>query len=151
MSTREKRSFSWLPARLVRGSVVAAAAEPDDARLLILRGSKIFVEEDWMGRNTKNRFDTPDRILSLLERIPVDTVILDSSVPATEQRAYHQLLRKALEQASSKWKLSATYPVHQVLNRNAEDALSVYTRRDIRNSQRAENIDVGLIRSLTNR
>lgn len=136
---------------LGEGSVVGAAAQAMNERFLILRGSKILAEEDWLGRDTRNRFPTTSETLDLLERIPVDFVILDASVPEHERRDYHDVLRRALLGEPLQWQNIGSFPVRRHGGQVVPNALEVYATRRDADAERRGRIDTGLIRSLNDR
>jgi hypothetical protein len=59
--------------------VAEAAALGRRPRPMILRGSKILANDDWMGYRLKVRHDSPEAILRDLEAMHVDYVLLDRS------------------------------------------------------------------------
>lgn len=85
------------------GSVIASAAtESDSADITVLRGSKVFIHEDWMGRHSDEKFSSVEEITQVLENIPVDVVIFDVVAIKKRQKNYHALLETALNQPGSK-------------------------------------------------
>jgi hypothetical protein len=139
---------------LGEGSIVAAAAEAaaevGEDQFLILRGSKMLVDEDWLMRNWTSRVSTTEEIDAMLERIPVNAVIIDTIWHEFQKRPYHTLLREALENAPARWKKVGTYP----LRRGGQlfpKALQVYVSSGGPRSPRQHPIDTDFIRSVTGR
>lgn len=128
------------------GSVVATAAsesESDSADVTVLRGSKVFIHEDWMGRNSDEKFSSVEEITQVLENIPVDVVIFDVVAVKQRQKNYHTLLEAALNQPGSKWKLMNKFPVTKYGEKH-NDALLVYMLEN----KSTQSIDYQLVKNL---
>lgn len=57
----------------------------------VLRGSKVLATDDWMGRNFRLRYETPEAVLAALEAMHVDYLVLDSA-PDTHALGYWPLV-----------------------------------------------------------
>lgn len=57
----------------------------------VLRGSKVLATDDWMGRNFRLRYETPEAALAALEAMHVDYVVLDGA-PDTQVLGYWSLI-----------------------------------------------------------
>ena len=111
------------------GSTVAAVALAERRpHNVLLRGSKIFVREDWMGRGTEDRFESSKEISDLLDRMPVNVVIVDDAMPTPERRPYHDRVKETVSEDKRTWELARSLPVVR-LGRLHENALHVYVRR----------------------
>jgi 4-amino-4-deoxy-L-arabinose transferase-like glycosyltransferase len=69
---------------------------------IVLRASKQFSISDWMGRQYRLRYDTPDQIQAYLESIPVRLVVAQS-LPAQTGPPHHRLLRETLARYRDRW------------------------------------------------
>lgn len=88
------------------GSVVAESATVNRLHNnVVLRGSKLLVNEDWQGRNSEDKFTTSEELIKLFNDLHVDAVILDIAVPEERRRNYHDLLETTLLEENSDWKL----------------------------------------------
>jgi hypothetical protein len=113
------------------GSLVAAVAL-QEARLgsYILLGKKILAGGDWLGRNTEDRFDTPEKLAALLDEIPVTIVVIDDQIPSNYQWPYHERLRKLVASEGDRWEPIGSYPETQE-GIFFENSLHVYARRPV--------------------
>lgn len=103
-----------------------ASLEPRPSKV-VLRGSKLFVVEDWLGRGAEERYRSAPEVLALLDAIPVSTVVVDTTTVAAETRGYHARVDAAVA-SSPEWTLSGSYPL-QRFGRPHPDGLRVYRRR----------------------
>lgn len=110
------------------GSWIAglAAREPRPSSI-VLRGSKLFGVEDWLGRGSKEFVQTRDELLGLLDRVPVNVVIVDTTTEPSEARGYHAGLAAAMA-SSEAWEPAAVYPLLR-RGRRTSEGLRVYRRR----------------------
>lgn len=110
------------------GAWIAAVAglEPRPSTV-VARGSKLFVVEDWLGRDTEERYAGADEVMALLDAIPVSVVVVDGTTLAGEVRGYHARVA-AVVAASPAWERAGAYPV-QRFGREFPEGLVVYRRR----------------------
>jgi hypothetical protein len=114
------------------GSLVAAVALRE-ARLgsYILLGKKILAGGDWVGRNTEDRFDTPEKLATLLDEVPVTIIVIDDRVPQDlEKRPYQDRLSKLVAAEDNIWEPIGSYPQMQE-GIVFPDSLHVYARRPV--------------------
>jgi hypothetical protein len=91
------------------GAVIARRLETDRARsTYIVRGSKMIADQTWSGRRYTLRYREPQSVLALLERIPVDYILFDTSAPSTPDA---DLLGAALASPQSKFALRSSLPI----------------------------------------
>lgn len=101
----------WLVASdpLGEGAIVAAGAFESQQRspsaLSVLRGSKALSTSDWMGRDYAQAATTEAGMLELLDKLKVQRVFLDLSVPPEMRREHEILLEKTLGGATGRWTL----------------------------------------------
>jgi dolichyl-phosphate-mannose-protein mannosyltransferase len=113
------------------GSLVAAIALQEARRgSYVLLGKKILAGGDMLGRNTEDRFDTPEKLAALLDEIPVTLIVIDDQVPLDKHYPYHDRLRKLVARESDRWELIGSYPETSGGN-FFENALHVYARRPV--------------------
>ncbi len=79
----------------------------------ILRGSKLLASDDWMGRNFRLHFETPEAILEALEARQVDYVVLDGA-PAARQLPYWPLVHALVTSRPDRFQLVLDRPVDAV-------------------------------------
>src|SRR5208337_2650015 len=85
----------------------------------------------------------------LLNRIPVDVVVIDESTPRVNRRRYHDLLRQTMSNANMEWQEVATLSVVRA-GISYPDSLHVFGRRgDHAGIVPGSSVDVELIKSLT--
>lgn len=111
------------------GSVIAAiaAARPAEAPVC-LRASKILVSEDWLGRNTRERFPAPQDLRRLLDALPVQAVMIDDALVKDWRRPYHQQLAQLVRADPDTWRAGGAY--HVIRNGKPGPGLvSIYFRR----------------------
>ncbi len=124
------------------GSVIARAAELDSEKQnVIVRGSKLLVAEDWVGRNPVSKFKSTQEVSQTLANIPVDAVILDNTIAEYRRREYHQQLEYILKYDTDNWQLVDKLPAIKK-GKLHEDGLLVYVSRNI---QTNKSIDTDMI------
>lgn len=113
------------------GSLIAALAlkEPQPESY-VLRGKTILAGGGWMWNNTEDRFDTPQKLATLLDDIPVSLVVIDDRIPSLEVRPYQQRLKNLLASEPNTWKLIGSYSQVRGGLRSA-DSLHVYARQPV--------------------
>lgn len=133
------------------GSVIAEIAAANIASSPVcLRGSKILVDEDWLGRGAKDRFHTEAELQTMLDSISVDAVMVDEAIVEQWRRPYHALLSKLLRADPVRWRLAAAFPV--VRGGIAYPAsVSVYYRQRSNDSLAPKATDMALIGKLMQR
>jgi 4-amino-4-deoxy-L-arabinose transferase-like glycosyltransferase len=95
-----------------QGMFIAEMAEREDRPAhIILRADKVLSTSDWHGREYRSYFNTPEKMMDYLRSIPVGVVIIDRSVPLTEQTPDQHLLKKTLQLYSSSWDPFGSFPV----------------------------------------
>ncbi len=73
------------------GALIAAAALLRPNQLSVQRGTKVLSSSDWMRRDYKQAFKSPEDLVSLLQSAGIGWLVIDTSVPADRKQA-HQLL-----------------------------------------------------------
>lgn len=111
------------------GSLVAAVALAQPRpQAIVLRGSKVLIHEDWLGHGTQDRYATVASVDSLLRGVPVDVVVVDDAMQASQRRPYHDRVESAAR--DSFWTALAPLPVTW-LGRKHDAALHAYVRTDL--------------------
>jgi len=129
------------------GAVIAEAASKRRENDFVLRGSKVFVERDWYGRVFEEKLKTTVEISNLLHAIPVNAVILDTSIYEDDQSNYHHLLKTLLFEEDKHWQLIGRYPVVRDKVR-IEDALIVFVAKQSETASAKKLVDADFIRTL---
>jgi hypothetical protein len=111
---------------------------------IVLRGSKVFAREDWLGRGTVERFESVGDVRALLDRIPVSTVVIDATTEEHERRGYHARLAAAVADSPA-WERVADYPLLRFGSQH-QSALHAYRRRS--NGAQPAAPDMNLIADL---
>jgi len=113
------------------GSLVAAVAL-QEARLgsYVLLGKKILAGGDMIGRYAADRFDTPEKLATLLDELPVTIIVIDDQVPPTQHYPYHDRLKNLVTRESGRWEPIGSYP-ETWGGHLFENALHVYARRPV--------------------
>jgi len=122
----------WLIASDPRGegAVIAAAAFNSQHRspsfLRIYRGSKELATSDWLGRDYQSPFSNETDLLNHLDKLQVNRVFLDLSLPKERRQPHELLLEKAMHSAGNRWKLD----FEQIITRQYGESgnLLVYIR-----------------------
>ncbi len=141
-----KQSYGFAPvARLLvsqpqfRNSIILVSSDADGEGMLIsevamrerrpghvvLRASKILADTQWNGNGYRSIYSTPREVLHYIDSVPVQVVVLDSSISGMERRRHEELLRQAISSSAGDWKLFGTYPVWRK-GLEHPDALQVY-------------------------
>lgn len=130
------------------GMIAAISVKEKRPGSIILRGSKIFVDEDWLGRMAENRFHTVADITCLFDRIPINFVVLDDTVPLANRRPYHDKVRSVVTRDTRTWEVMGIYPLIRG-NHEYKEGLHIYARRSLRSQTTPMKADLDLIRHLT--
>jgi hypothetical protein len=113
------------------GAMIAAmAAREKRPGSIVLRGSKLLTSEDWFGRPIEDRFPTREDVSRLLDRVPVDVVILDNALPAGERSAYHRRLQAVVTGRQTEWRQAGAFPRVRA-GQAFPHGLRVYVRRNL--------------------
>ncbi|HUU36260.1 MAG TPA: hypothetical protein VMW48_19480 [Vicinamibacterales bacterium] len=96
----------------------------------VLRGSKVFVDEDWLGRNARERVASVAEVVALLDRVPVTVVVIDLTTSREETREYHARLAAAMRADASAWEQLDTFPLRR-FGRSHANGLQVFRRRAV--------------------
>jgi hypothetical protein len=133
------------------GSVIAAIAATDKRpRMVVLRGSKILVSEDWLGRNPRDHFGTLDELRKLLDSIPVEAVMVDEAVNPQWHRPYHEMVAQLLHTDTCTWNLEGTYEVIRN-GKSKPDSVSIFIRQRSPGSPLPDATDMRLVSKLMQR
>lgn len=133
------------------GSVIAAVAATDRRpRMVVLRGSKILVSEDWLGRDSRNRFGTVDELHKLLDSIPVDAVMVDEAINPQSHRPYHEMIAQLLRKDTSNWSLEGAYDVIRN-GKTKPESVSIFIRKRTPSSRLPDVTDLSLVSKLMQR
>jgi hypothetical protein len=110
--------------------VAAVALQEARPNSYVLRAMTILAGGSWFWTNTQDRFDTPAKLVGLLDDMPVTIVVIDDRVPPEQQRPYQDRLRKLVASESEQWEPIGSYPQTQdgILYANS---LHVYARRPL--------------------
>jgi Dolichyl-phosphate-mannose-protein mannosyltransferase len=113
------------------GSLVAAVAL-QEARLgsYVLLGKKVLAGGDMFGRDTEDRFDTPEKLAALLDEVPVTLIVIDDQVPPNQQYPYHDRVEKLVTSESDQWDSLGSYPEMRE-GMVFPNSLHVYARRPV--------------------
>lgn len=68
------------------GALIAAAALTAPHSLSVARGTKMLSSSDWVGRDYRTRFETPQELMEILGKARVDYLVIDpppAALPAT--------------------------------------------------------------------
>lgn len=158
-----KRSFGFLETARdlvksgdAKGSAFLVSSEADGEGLLVaelamlqpepthfvLRANKLLARVNWNGDRYETRFHSPAAVMQQLDRVPVDTLIIDRT-PGPAHLEHHALLLKMLEENPREWKLMGNYgPANAAVK-----PVWVY-RRINPDSRRPNNIKVDLTQTL---
>ncbi len=109
------------------GSLIAEVALAEKRpRSIVLRGSKLLVHEDWLGRGTEDRFASLQATRSALDQTHVSVVIVDDTTPVAERRSYYDRLTAIVREGQ--WDNLAPFAVMRS-GRLYKNGLQVYVRR----------------------
>jgi hypothetical protein len=116
------------------GAVIAEAAlDRRSSNSFALRGTKLLVREDWIGRGTEDRFPSHDELDRLLNQIPVSGILLDTSIPPNRRQPFQERIRDLVTANPEIWERIASASI----DRQGEifaDAVQVYLRRPVSGS-----------------
>ncbi len=120
------------------GSAIAAIAlqSPRTGRSVVLRGSKVLVNQDWFGRNSQDLFPTVEKLRAVMDDIPVGVIIIDDAVSARDLKPYHARMKAMVGAKGSEWEPVGSYPVKRE-NVVIPGALHVYVRHSLQYLQTA--------------
>lgn len=90
--------------------IAAVASSRPRPRDFVLRGSKVFVNEDWLGRHSTDRFASAADTRRLLDASPITTVVIDHTTEAAERRPYHDRLAGVVA-ADAAWRRVGVFPL----------------------------------------
>jgi hypothetical protein len=132
------------------GSMVAAITLRDRRpHSLALRGSKLLVSEDWLGRSSHPRFATDDAMRAMLDAIPVNAVMIDHAIEANQIRHYHQQIEQLLKADPEHWQRHASYDITRY-GQPHPHAVDIYLRKP-RDSNAAQTINQAYLGQLMQR
>jgi hypothetical protein len=124
------------------GSIVAAVAVNDNRpHVVVVRGSKVLTNEDWLGRDSRERFSSPAELRRFLNEIPISAVVIDQAIDPQWRRPYHTMVAQLMVSQQSEWMLQGTYD----LVRNGRDmpqSARVFVRRPDTGSRFAQVINM---------
>jgi 4-amino-4-deoxy-L-arabinose transferase-like glycosyltransferase len=72
--------------------VAAVALQEARPNSYALRAKKILAGGDWHWRNQQDRFDTPAKLVELLDDLPVTIIVIDDRIPPNQHRPYQDRL-----------------------------------------------------------
>jgi len=107
----------WLVASDPRGegAIIAAAAfacpQRSPSVLRVYRASKELASSDWMGRGYQPAFTNDSGLLSHLDKLQIQRVFMDLSVPDGRQTLHEVQLLAALQSAKDRWHLDFEQPI----------------------------------------
>ncbi len=78
---------------------------------IVLRGSKMLADSDWMGTSYRLRYPTPEAMMNYLHSVPVGVLVMEDT--PGRKLPHHQLLEEALRRYPSQWELVGAYPPPQ--------------------------------------
>jgi hypothetical protein len=110
------------------GMVAAMASRENRPGSIVLRGSKILTREDWFGRLIEDRFDTVEEVSRILDRIPVEVVILDNALSEAERSAYYRRLEAVVSGPETEWREVGAFPLIRA-GRTSPQGLRMYVKR----------------------
>lgn len=133
------------------GSVISAVAARDQRpHTMVLRGTKVLVDEDWLGRNTKVRFGTDQEIRAMLDAVPVSALMIDHATDKVLERPYRQQVEQIIKANPQDWKLLASYDVTRY-GKLMPRAVDLYVRRARADHAVADSIDMHYVEKLMQR
>ena len=107
------------------GMFVSSLALADtQVRHTALRATKVLAQSDWMGRDYRQLFETPETLTEYLRSVPVAAVAVDTSVPDDKWFPHSELLDQTMK-TDPAWELWRTFDVVRNGIRHP-GALSVY-------------------------
>jgi hypothetical protein len=109
------------------GALIVRRLETDRRRSsYVLRGAKMLSDSSWSGYGYRLLVETPEGVGSLLDEIPVDFILFDTSVPPTPDA---ELVGRYLSSSASKFSLRHAYPVR---GRARSGEIRIYERHSAR-------------------
>ena len=100
---------SWNDASNLSGMLIAEMAMRENRpSFIVLRADKVLSRSNWDGGRYELLFRTSDAINHYLKGVPVDVIVLESSICDGEERPDHRLLVQALTN-NKDWKATAAY------------------------------------------
>ncbi len=135
------------------GMLIAEVARLDhrNKRCVVLRSSKTFAVSSWDSKNKlRVLYESPKEIQNYLEGVPVDFVVLDTSIPkADADLRQHSQLLAAVESNPDCWQLIGAFDrrngtTHRRPSSNScvPDAIRAYRRMGVRVPGREIRIDM---------
>lgn len=92
---------------------------------VVLRASKVLSSSDWLGKGFELRFSDADDVSKYLIDVPIDYIILDTTIPKSDRLPDYRQLMAALEKYPQEYVLVSKFP----MTRNSKvipDAIHVY-------------------------
>ncbi len=131
------------------GAVVAAIAMAESRPTsYVLRGTKVFAKENWCGSRIVERCNSVSNVSDLLNRIPVNVVVIDDSVSTKLSPRYFKLLCKALQAQSAMWRQASAFSVVRG-DKKYPAALRVFVKQvDLSEVAQNRAVNLELIKSL---
>ena len=124
------------------GSIVAAVAMNDiRPGAVVVRGSKVLTNEDWLGRGSRERFGTPDELRSFLNDIPINEVVIDRATDPQWRRPYHAMVTQMMLTHRSEWVLQGTYDLVR-RGRDMPQSVQIFVRRPDGGEQIAQAVNM---------
>jgi hypothetical protein len=80
---------------------------------IVLRATKMLSQSDWMGQRYKLLYKTPEEVMSFLEELPVEIVVIQIGAGPMEYPD-HALLRQAIDRNPAQWEEIGTFPLRRV-------------------------------------
>ena len=119
---REDRSAILVPTAL-EGPFIAelSNAEPARSQRILVRPSKLFSRQTWLGGNYELLTPNLDALVSIFDQYPLDTVVLAQTPDPVPP--HDRLLREMVTHDTHRWKLARTYSGAQGLS------VDIYTRQ----------------------
>jgi hypothetical protein len=124
------------------GSIIATVAMNDNRPgAVVVRGSKVLTNEDWLGRGSRERFATPDEFGSFLDDIPINEVVIDRATEPQWRRPYHAMVAQMMLTHRSEWMLQGTYDLVR-RGREMPQSVQIFVRRPDGGEQIAQAVNM---------
>jgi len=104
------------------------ASREDRPGHIILRASKVLGNSGWLNQEYTALHQSDAEVLEYLETIPVGLVIIDESLPVSEQDEHHRRLTRILKAQPPNWVMLGTYPLKRGTTTYPQ-ALRVYLQK----------------------
>jgi hypothetical protein len=78
---------------------------------VVLRASKMLSNSRWDGNDYELVFKTPPEVMDFVKSVPVQVVLVDRSVPSSQQWPHLRLLDETLQEYLNLWELVGAYPI----------------------------------------